>query len=109
VPVTAIDLDDAAHTESYVQHVSVWETLRKERRQLKAGMKLADEADLERFVHAWDQVFFPTKGLRAVEEARERAMTLALLNVPAGKRAVAIVPLERLPGIHRRMLDPSLM
>ncbi len=100
VPVQAIDLSDAAHTEEYVQNVSVWETIRKEKRQRKRARRLEETEDVHDFVAAWDDVFFPTKGLRSVERARERHMAHQIVEAAQDVQAVAVlVPDERLDGI----------
>lgn len=99
VPVTAIDLSDAAHTEAYVDNVSVWETIRKERRQRKRARRVDETSDVHAFAAAWDDVFFPTKGLRRVERERERHMAHQVLEASQGGVVAAIVPDERLDGI----------
>lgn len=106
VSVEAIDMSDAAHTEAYVQNVSVWETIRKERRQRKRARQIDETDDVHEFVAAWDDVFFPTKGLKRVERARERHMAQQVLEATQDvRRLVAVVPDERLDGIVGRLAE----
>jgi hypothetical protein len=104
VPVAAIDLDDAAHTEAYVDNVSLIENIRKEKRQMRNASRLGTVDDLEAFVKQWDEVFFPTKGLRAVEAAREEHMAQAIRShSEAAGQVIAVVPLERMDGVLDRL------
>jgi hypothetical protein len=60
--------------------------------------------DLEAFVKQWDEVFFPTKGLRAVEAAREEHMAQAIRShSEAAGQVIAVVPLERMDGVLDRL------
>lgn len=100
VPVEAIDLSDAAHTEAYVENVSVWETIRKEKRQRKRARRVEPTDDVHAFVAAWDDVFYPTKGLKRVERERERHMAHQVMEAAQRPHTVAaVVPDERLDGI----------
>lgn len=106
--VEAIDLSDVAHTEAYVDNVSVWETFWKERRQRKRAAKIDQVDDARRLAHAWDRIFFPTKGLRRVERERERHMAHQILEASqAEATVVAVVPEERLDGILADLADPE--
>jgi hypothetical protein len=106
--VEAIDLDDAAHTEAYVKHVGVLENIRKEKRQLRAAKEAAEVTGLDEFVTAWDRIFFATKGLRAVEQERERAMAHGIRTAVAQGRGrwLALVPRERLDGVLAALRAP---
>lgn len=100
LPVLALDLDDAAHSQLYTRHVKFRHVIQSngvKRRLLKAGVGGADAYELAR---NWDAAWTRPKGLRAVEAAREEQMARQLAEAAkAHARVLAVVPAPRLAAI----------
>lgn len=106
IPVEALDLDDAEHATLYTKHVKFRHVVQSnsiKRRLLKDGVAGADAYAL---AAAWDAAWTRPKGLREVEEARERHMARRLRECAAGhRRILAVVPATRLAGLLRVLQD----
>jgi hypothetical protein len=100
IELAAIDIDDAEHSALYTKHVKFRHVVQSnsiKRRLLKDGVAGADAYALS---DAWDAAWTRPKGLREVEEARERHMAGRLRELAPGRRRIlAVVPAPRLPGI----------
>lgn len=99
-PVAALDIDDAEHATLYTKHVKFRHVVQSnsiKRRLLKDGVAGADAYAL---AEAWDAAWTRPKGLREVEDARERHMADRLRDLTAvHRRILAVVPAPRLAGI----------
>lgn len=100
VPVVALDVDDATHSQLYTKHVKFRHVVQSnsvKRRLLKDGVDGADAYELAR---NWDAAWTRPKGLRAVEEAREEQMARRLRECATKHhRLLAVVPAVRLAAI----------
>ena len=110
LPVVALDLDDAAHSQLYTKNVKFRHVVQSNsvrRRLLKDGVAGADAYAV---AAAWDAAWTRPKGLRAVEDAREEHMARRLAEEAAGRsRLLAVVPAIRLAGVRQRLapLEPA--
>ena len=108
VPVEALDVDDAGHSQLYTKHVKFRHVVQSnsiKRRLLKTGVQGADAYALS---EAWDAAWTRPKGLRAVEDARERHMAARLREAAAGRaRLLAVLPAARMAGILRLVHDEA--
>ncbi|HJQ93889.1 MAG TPA: hypothetical protein VJ874_06355 [Candidatus Thermoplasmatota archaeon] len=100
--LAALDLDDAEHATLYTKHVKFRHVVQSnsiKRRLLKDGVAGADAYAL---ADAWDAAWTRPKGLREVEEARERHMARRLHECAAEhRRILAVLPAPRLAGVLR--------
>lgn len=103
IPLAAIDLDDAAHTERVTQELGMLGLLGRSRAD-RAVLKqtFPDAATAQDLALRFDAVRCRTKGLRRVEAAREAEMAARLTQLAARNASiVAVVPVVRLAGIVR--------
>jgi hypothetical protein len=101
VPLEAIDLDDAAHTELVTRSVGVLGLVGRSRAARHVlGLAFADAPDAYALAAAFDAERNGTRGLRKVEAAREAQMADRLREL-AGRHAalVAVVPAARFAGV----------
>ena len=106
IRVAPLDLDDAEHATLYTKHVKFRHVVQSnsiKRRLLKDGVAGADAYAL---AAAWDAAWTRPKGLREVEETRERHMALRLQGLATEQRRIlAVVPATRLAGLLRILQD----
>ncbi|HUR24465.1 MAG TPA: hypothetical protein VM327_00430 [Candidatus Thermoplasmatota archaeon] len=104
IPVTTLDIDDADHATLYTKHVKFRHVVQSnsiKRRLLKDGVAGADAYAL---ADAWDAAWTRPKGLREVEEMRERHMASRLRECAAEhRRILAVLPATRLAGVLRSL------
>ena len=109
VAVEALDLGDAEHSQLYTKHVKFRHVVQSnsiKRRLLSVGV---DGADAYALSDAWDAAWTRPKGLRAVEEARERHMADRLRETAAGHaRLLAVLPAPRMAGVLRLLQADAL-
>jgi hypothetical protein len=109
LPVAALDLDDAEHATLYTKHVKFRHVVQSnsiKRRLLKDGVAGDDAYAL---AEAWDAAWTRPKGLREVEETRERHMARRLHEIAAEhRRILAVVPATRLAGVLRALQGEAL-
>ncbi len=107
VKVAALDLGDQEHASLYTKHVKFRHVVQSnsiKRRLLKDGVTGEDAYALS---DAWDAAWIRPRGLREVEEARERHMAERLREVArVHRRVLAVVPAPRLAGVLR-VLRPA--
>jgi hypothetical protein len=100
LPLVAIDVDDAIHSQLYTHHVKFRHVVQSnsvKRRLLKDGVEGADAYEL---ASAWDAAWTRPRGLRAVEEAREQHMARRLRDeAKAHARLLVVLPAVRLGGV----------
>lgn len=104
VPVTALDLDDQAHADLYVQEVSGFQMIRGQMRLRKLqGGALEKARSPEELMLAWDEAFNRIKGYRRIEEAREEAMVAGIRGLAADHdRVFVVLPYARAAGVADR-------
>ncbi|MEK6985835.1 MAG: hypothetical protein AABX89_05600 [Candidatus Thermoplasmatota archaeon] len=105
IPMVAIDLDDAAHTERVTKELGMLGLLGRSRAD-RAVLKqtFPDAATAHDLAIRFDAVRCRAKGLRRVEEAREAEMAARLTELAARNASIlAVVPVVRLAGIVRRL------
>lgn len=105
IPLAALDLDDAAHTERVTKELGMFGLVgrsRADRALLKQSF--SDAASPYDLACRFDATRAATKGLRRVEEAREEEMASQLAALAARNRSiVAVVPVARFAGVVRRL------
>lgn len=104
VPLEAIDLDDAAHANTYTSSVKFQHVIQSNAIKsslLKRGVAGADAYEV---ALNWDNAWNRPKGMRRVEEAREAHMAARLRELGATPgNVLAIVPAPRLAGVVRAL------
>ncbi|MHB1262683.1 MAG: hypothetical protein ACYC2H_13330 [Thermoplasmatota archaeon] len=104
VKVEALDLGDQEHAALYTKHVKFRHVVQSnsiKRRLLKDGVTGEDAYALS---EAWDAAWIRPRGLREVEEARERHMAERLRQVArVHGRVLAVLPAPRLTGVLREL------
>jgi hypothetical protein len=87
---------DDVSTTNLVYHSIRWRWLRRKR--------FRNAVNARQFVLAWDKAVNSLKGFRNLEARREQHMARRLLGLSKGrKRILAIVELERMEGVVRRL------
>lgn len=105
LPVEAIDLGDEGHSETWTQHVGMFELLRNNRRLKRLPAETFAASTAEEFAYEWDRKLFPTKGLRRVQDDREVWMARRTAELVRDRRRVfALVPLARWAGVRDRLV-----
>lgn len=108
IPIEAIDLGDEAHSIAWTQNVGMFELLRNNRRLKHLDKERFESQTAEAFAHEWDEVLFPTKGLKKVQAERETWMTQRIVReTKAYPRVFALVPLARSRGIQARLMGEA--
>lgn len=109
--IVALDLEEEAFTDLYLREVGALDLLwhdRRLRRLARDGLEAGNPQDL---LLALDDRIAHPPSYRRVETARERHMARALVErCRAGRRPLALVEVERFPGVARRfqeLLPPS--
>lgn len=100
-PVAAIDLDDAAHAESFTKLVKVRHLMRSNSRERRLlAQEFRGARDAYELVQAWDEEQTTVKPLAAVERLREHHMAVQLRELAArSSRLLAVVPAARFAGV----------
>ncbi len=107
-PVSALDLDDEAHSSLYIKTVNFRTVIRSGRllkKLLKATFDAADAYDL---AVQWDRFQNRLKPLMAVEAAREEHMANGLRALAKDHaRVLAVVHVARLEGVVDALSKPA--
>ncbi len=112
VPVEALDLDDEAHADVFIQANKFRHVVQANRVQRKLMKEdFGGHASATELVLAWDAFQNRLPSLQAVEAAREAHMARRLREVAAGLdggAVLAVVPVARLAGVleHLRQDPP---
>ncbi len=106
LPVEAVDLDDDAYTDVFIQHVSAFSLVRHGRRLRKLARRKFKATDAEGLTLEWDKLATKTPGYLMVERAREHKMAAGIAALTEGhKRVLAIVELERSAGVLAKLRE----
>ncbi len=105
LPIEAIDLDDAAHTQLYTSNVKLRHLVQAASIRKKLLSKdFADSPDAYAFALAWDAAWNKPKGFARVEAEREAHMAQRIRDLAHGhQRLLAVVPATRFGGILAKL------
>lgn len=109
IPLVPVDLDDEAHADLYVAHLSGWQMIRGQMKQKRLVGGSAEAADSpEGLMLLWDRTFRSLKGYDKVEEVREAHMAERLRELAKEHdRMLVVLPYARSIGVARRLgADP---
>jgi hypothetical protein len=104
-PLVPLDLDDEAHADLFVEHVSGFQMIRGQMRQKRLVANAADMAEsAEELMLVWDAGFTAMRAYRRFEESREEHMAAGIRRLATRHRWVlAVVPYARARGIAARI------
>ena len=99
-PVEAVDFDDDAYTDLFLDEVSAFALVRQGRRLRKLARRKFASTEPAGFAREWDGLLTKVKGYGAVERAREEKVAAGILAAARGReRLLAIVEAERFDGV----------
>lgn len=102
IEVRAVDFDDDEYTDVFLQNISALTLVRQGRRLKRLTKRRFKAEDPVSFAYEWDAIATSLKGYRAVEQARElRVLAGVREAAKAHKRVLAVIEVERLPGVLR--------
>lgn len=99
VPVEALDMDEVAYTDAYVECVSALELMfqgRMERRLAKKRYRAKSPRD---FVLEWDAEVNGSPGFQRLQARREAFIASRLREVSAAGTVLAFIEVERVEGV----------
>lgn len=105
VPLVPLDLDDDAHSDLYVEHLSGWQMIRGQLKQKRLVARGADQArSPEELMTIWDASFRSIRGYDRVEMAREDFMAGRVRELAKERsRLLVVLPYARLAGVVKRL------
>lgn len=107
IPVTGVDLDEAAYTGAYTRNVSAVAILRNSWRVRRLARKPPGADDPASFAVAFDRAIRRTGGFARLEEAREVAMAAGVASLASESGPVyVLLDISHLDGVCRRL--PSM-
>lgn len=101
LPVHAIDMDDASHTDLYTDSVKVRHLVQKGRIAKRLEKKPPAKDNPYQLAVAWDTAQCKVRPIAALEAARETHMAAQLQAMPGN--VLAIVHVARLEGIEAKL------
>lgn len=104
IPVRAIDLDEEAFSDAFVQSISSANLIYHSLRWRWLRRKRFDQDSARDFALAWDRAITSLRGFQNLELRREEHMAGALGRLCARYRKVlAVLEIERLEGVLARL------
>ncbi len=98
IPLTALDLDDATHTEAHTHSLKLRHIVRMNTARNRMLKKPFEAETAHELAVAWDAAEHSVKPLQAIQGLREKHMANQLRTHSHGD-TVAIVPIARLAGV----------
>jgi len=110
IPVSYLDYGDKRYSSIYTEHVNGMTMIRQSLRLKRVNRKRFRSTSAEQFVTEWDEVSNKLGGYRRVEESREGRMASRIRKLSKRyERILAVVELERKPGIMADLMEHSLV
>lgn len=105
VALVPLDLDDEAHSDLYVKHLSGWQMVRGQMKQKRLVGRGGDAAgSAEELMLLWDHTFRSLPGYARVEEDREAHMEAGVRELAHRyDRLLVVLPYARVVGMARRL------
>lgn len=104
IPLIPLDMDDDSFADTYISNVSKKDFIFHMLREKKVERKTFRVENAGDFVIKWDRYINKSRGLMAVEEAREDYMAKKLVDISRNTGSmVAVIDFERTDGILKRI------
>ena len=104
IPVKAIDLDEEAFSDAFVQSISSANLIYHSLRWRWLRRKRFDQPTARDFALAWDRAITSLRGFRNLELRREEHMAGALgLLCRRHRKVLAVLEIERMEGVLARL------
>ena len=106
VPLAPLDMNEEEYTRNFTEKVSTFHLVSQSFRLKRLRKRSFNCPDAESFALAWDSAINRSKGYRALETERERRMAENIYYLAKEHaRVLAVLEIERLPGIMKGISD----
>ncbi len=106
LPILPIDMDEERFSNAYCKYITYFQLIQKSFRRKRLNKKKFHASSAESFIKEWDLVINGIKGFKMLEEERERYMAQKLSELTKKyKKILALIELERLNGVKKRLIE----